>query len=209
MNFINTKTATKTALASGLALALAACGDDAEEPIVENETADMQVNETADYDPMTRDYTLSEEARARRDAYDTNEMHTEYRTFRDEITGEQVNTGGTNATAEAGMSEEDRAESEAAARPRDADTNMRTRQNMTFGYLDRNDDGKLSVAEYAIWAIPLDPQHQAMNDQGQPELKADTANKAADSFFYYDVDGDTFLDQREFTSARRGETIGS
>ncbi len=96
---------------------------------------------------------------------------------------------------------------QAASLPRDENTNMRLRENMTWGYLDRNDDGKLSVAEYAIWAIPLDPNAPKRNDETTPYLSAEQANKAADSFFYYDIDGDTYLDRREFTAARRGESF--
>ncbi|GMM94217.1 hypothetical protein [Qipengyuania sp. MTN3-11] len=198
---------TNLALASGLALALAACGDSNDaEPIEANPEADMAANQQAEYDPMTRDYTLSEDAQTRRDEFDGDAFQNEYSGFRDEITSEQVRMGA-DMEAEADMTDDDRAEMEAASQPRDAATNMRTRANMTWGYLDRNDDDQLSVAEYAIWAIPLDPNATAPNDQGQPELTADQANKAADSFFYYDIDGDTYLSRREFTSARRGEDL--
>ncbi|MBO6769410.1 MAG: hypothetical protein JJ901_14055 [Erythrobacter sp.] len=194
-----------TALASALTLAIAGCGE-AEEPVVDNDLADEQVIDTAEYDPMTRDYLLSDDAAERRAEFSEPDFRSEYRTYRDEIVSEQVrlvNESGDDAD----MSETDREEAEAAAQPREANTNMRARENMTWGYLDRNDDDQLSVAEYAIWAIPLNPQNEALNDQGQPELKADTINKAADSFFYYDLDGDTYLDRREFTAARRGENF--
>lgn len=195
-----------TAIASTLALALAACGDDAEEPMVGSEMADVETEQTAEYDPMTRDYTLSEEAQARRDAFDTDAFQTEYGGYRDEITGEQVQIGA-GAAPDAEMTEDDRAEMEAASQPRDATTNMRLRENMTWSYLDRNDDNRLSVAEYAIWAIPLDPNAPKRNDETMPYLTAEQANKAGDSFFYYDLDGDTYLDRREFTAARRGENF--
>lgn len=194
------------ALASGLALALAACGDNDADTVEPNPEADMEANQTVEYDPMTRDYTLSEEAQERRTAFDGDAFQTEYGTYRDEITAEQVRMGN-NRDGDTEMTDEDREEMRAASEPRDAATNMRARANMTFGYLDRNDDDQLSVAEYAIWAIPLDPNNQAPNDQGQPELTSEQANKAADSFFYYDIDGDTYLSRREFTSARRGENL--
>ena len=199
----------KTTALSTLALALAACGDDvAEDPVVGSEMADVETAATAEYDPMTRDYALSDDAQTRRDAFDADAFRSEYDGYRDEVAAEQVANADEAATA-ADMSEDERSEMEAASQERDADTNMRRRQNMTWGYLDRNDDDQLSVAEYAIWAIPLDPQHEALNDQGEPELKAETINKAADSFFYYDTDGDTYLDRREFMSARRGENFDS
>ena len=202
MNIISTK----TALASGLALALAACGGEADDPTVGSEMADVEVNETAEYDPMTRDYQLSEDAQTRRGEFDEDAFQSEYSGYRDEIVSEQVDKG-TNRTAETDIDEDERAEMEAAGQPRDERTNMRSRENMTWGYLDRNDDNQLSVAEYAIWAIPLDPTKPARNDENAPHLTSEEANKAADSFFYYDIDGDSYLDRREFTAARRGETF--
>lgn len=199
------RTISQIAMATGLALALAACGD---EPADETLDSEEGVPITAtEYDPMTRDYALTEDAQTRRADFDAEGFTTEYAGYRDEIVGEQVRMGD-SADADSELTEDDRAEMEAAAQPRDAGTNMRARQNMTWSYLDRNDDFKLSVAEYAIWAIPLDPDAAVANDAGPVQLTDDQINKAADSFFYYDVDGDTYLDQREFTAARRGEDFG-
>ncbi len=171
----------------------------AEDPVVGSEMADTETAMVDEYDPMTRDYMLGDDAQTRRDAFDSDAFRSEYRTYRDEVVNEQVaQADATDASQD--MSDDEREEMDAASQERDGETNMRLRQNMTWGYLDRNDDDQLSVAEYAIWAIPLNPQHEAINDQG------DTINKAADSFFYYDMDGDTYLDRREFTAARRGET---
>lgn len=78
---------------------------------------------------------------------------------------------------------------------------------MDWAYLDRNSDGKLSVAEYAIWAIPVDPNKPKPNDQIKPYLNSDQANKAADSFFFFDKDGSTYLSPEEFARARRGEGV--
>lgn len=197
---------TTTLAGCALALALTACGNPAEDADRPLDTETTPAATTAEYDPMTRDYTLSEEAQTRRAAADMDAMQTDYGTYRDEIRGEQVRMGN-NRDAGVDMSDDDRAEMTAAAQARAPATNMRTRANMTWGYLDRNDDDKLSVAEYAIWAIPLDPNASAPNDTGQPQITADQANKAADSFFYYDADGDTYLSRREFTAARRGENI--
>lgn len=193
--------------ASGLALALAACGTN-EAKVAEAEPTATATAQTSEYDPMTRDYTLSEEAQARRAEFDAEALETAYAGYRGEIRDEQVRMGEA-ADPNANMTEDDRVEMEAASQQRDATTNMRTRANMTWGYLDRDDDDKLSVAEYAIWAIPLDPNAPARNDETAPYLTSDQANKAADSFFYYDIDGDTFLSRREFTAARRGETIAA
>lgn len=197
------------ALVSSLTLALAACGDNTAE-MDEGDTAATATAAAAatEYDPMTREYTLSEAAQARRAEFDAEALETAYAGYRDEIRSEQVRMGEA-ADPNAEMTDDDRAEMAAASEQRDATTNMRTRANMTWGYLDRDDDDMLSVAEYAIWAIPLDPNAPARNDQTAPYLTADQANKAADSFFYYDIDGDTYLSRREFTAARRGETISA
>lgn len=188
-------------------LALGACGDNEADNTAADPAATASA-QTEEYDPMTRDYTLSTEAQARRDEFDAEALETAYAGYRGEIRNEQVRMGEA-ADASAELTEDDRAEMAAASQRRDAATNMRTRANMTWGYLDRDDDDKLSVAEYAIWAIPLDPAAPARNDETMPYLTADQANKAADSFFYYDIDGDTYLSRREFTAARRGETIAA
>ena len=188
------------AASAGLAFALAACADDETEQV---DVAAVEADQTAlaeEYDPMARDYTLDADAQERRSQFDEAAFQEEYRGYRDDIVGEQVSlTGGGGDTTDA--------EAEAAAQPRDPATNMRSRQNMTWSYLDRNSDGQLSVGEYAIWAIPLDPTQPAPNDETQPFLTSDEANKAADSFFYYDQDGDTYLSQQEFSVARRGDTL--
>ena len=181
-------------------IGLAACGDSA----ADNDAAAIEaepVVSAEEFDPMTRDYTLSEEQQALRADFDEAAFQDEYRGYRGEVMSEQVRMGD---AADPAMDEEERA---AAAQSRDPNTNMRMRSNMTWSYLDRNGDGQLSVAEYAIWAIPLDPTAAAPNDETAPYLTSDEANRAADSFFYYDSDGDTYLSQREFTTARSGDMI--
>ncbi|MEC9068060.1 MAG: hypothetical protein VX569_12360 [Pseudomonadota bacterium] len=186
------------ATASALAFALAACGEP-EVAETDNAMVEEDLSETAEYDPSTRDYTLTEEAQARRDAFDETAFQEEYGTYRDDIMSEPAEPTGSDAG--------DPAEAQAASAPRDPQTNMRARENMTFAYLDRNDDGQLSVAEYAIWAIPLDPTAPRPDDQNAPRVTAEQANKAADSFFYYDRDGDTYLSQSEFQAARSGADV--
>ena len=192
----------KTTALSTLALALAACGDDvAEDPVVGSEMADVETAATAEYDPMTRDYALSDDAQTRRDAFDADAFRSEYDGYRDEVAAEQVANADEAATA-ADMSEDERSEMEAASQERDADTNMRRRQNMTWGYLDRNDDDQLSVAEYAIWAVPANPNTPVENDQTKPYISTDQINEAGKTFFYFDEDGNTYLSDGEFTAAR-------
>ncbi|RPF72532.1 hypothetical protein [Aurantiacibacter spongiae] len=79
---------------------------------------------------------------------------------------------------------------------------MPARNQMDFAYLDRNDDGQLSVAEYAIWALPTNPNPPAPNDALAPHLTQDQINQAGQTFFYFDEDGDTYLSPGEFQAAR-------
>lgn len=205
---------TTLVLATGMAFALAACGDNEAETVVPDPAlVETEAGMVVDFDPMTRDYVLDEAATTRRAAFDADAFNREYEGYRNDISTEQDTDESTAAERQADMAGTDGATQTAASatpRPmgtRDATSNMRARSDMGWSYLDRNDDGKLSVAEYAIWAIPLDPANPKPNDETKPFVTAEQANKAADSFFYYDRDGDTYLSQREFTSARRGETF--
>ena len=200
--------------ASASLFALAACGDAEEEAGSEVAVADQPPVTAEEYDPMARDYVLSEEAQTRRAAFDADGFNTEYAGYRDAIVAEADDEGTIEADEDAdtnGAGGDAQATSERSSPqpigPRDANTNMRARKDMSWSYLDRNSDNRLSVAEYAIWAVPLDPTEPKANDQRRPFVTAEQANKAADSFFYYDIDGDTYLDRREFTAARRGENF--
>lgn len=201
------------ALATGMSIALGACADNDAGEVDPVETEEVAVVD--EYDPMTRDYTLTEEATSRRAAFDSDAFDTEFRGYREDV----MNESGDDATmADSGSMEDGDTKSVDSATgnkmagnsgmKRDPNTNMKSRGDMSWSYLDRNSDGQLSVAEYAIWAIPLDPNAPKPNDEKKPYTTADQTNKAADSFFYYDTDGDTYLSQREFTSARRGDKIG-
>ena len=192
----------KTTALSTLALALVACGDDvADDPVVGSEMADTETAMVDEYDPMTRDYMLGDEAQTRRDAFDADAFRSEYRTYRDEVAAEQVEQADDGDAAQ-DMSEDEREEMTAASQERDTQTNMRLRQNMTWGYLDRNDDDQLSVAEYAIWALPTHPTEPARNDAKAPYLTQSQINEAGQTFFYFDEDGDSYLSQAEFQAAR-------
>lgn len=207
-------TKTTLALATGMSIALGACADNDVEEVDMIETEEVVVAD--EFDPMTRDYTLNEDATTRRAAFDADAFDTEYRGYRDDIMAESDDAAmkadgrsmedGDNMSGDAGK---DGAMAGSANMARDANSNMMSRSDMRWSYLDRNSDGQLSVAEYAIWAVPLDPNAPKANDETKPYTSADQTNKAADSFFYYDIDGDTYLSQREFSSARRGETFDS
>lgn len=207
-------------------LVLAACGsEDVENTPVDD--IDEIVDADNEFDPMARDYELSEDAQARRDEFDQDRFESEYSGYRDDIrserdtqesmAAERERSGGGSGNMSGGSAGSNGSDSSSSGSgssdggmdmpQRDQNTNMRARSDMSWSYLDRNDDGKLSVAEYAIWAIPLDPTEPEPNDERPPFVEQEEINKAADSFFYYDRDGDTYLDQREFTSARRGEAF--
>lgn len=221
-------------LGSALALALVACG---ESPVEEADTAGAETAQTAavaDFDPLSRDYTLSPEAKARRDAFDQDAFETEYAGYRDAMMKESAGnagleeSGNTAANADKAASSNDTASSKSATTSGNVATSsggtmsgdaqggsrgmgnsasVMQRGAMDWSYLDRNDDGKLSAAEYAIWAVPLNPTQPLPNDEKAPYLTADQINSAADSFFYYDVNGDTYLSESEFKTARTGGDV--
>ncbi len=164
-------------LATGMALALAACGEkEAAEPATE-QTEEVAVA-PQEFDPASRDYTLSAAAQERRDGFDQAAFMSEFDGYRADAAPKADAAGADGAATAA------------------------DRGAMNWSSLDRDADANLTVAEYAIWAIALDPA------AADAKVTAEQAAKAADSFFYYDLDGDGFLSQREFTSARRGEDFG-
>lgn len=196
------------ALAGGaaLALGLAACAEDpVDEAVVVPEAEPVAV---VDFDPLVPVYTLTPEQQTARDAYDMDAMQTEYTGYRDAMAGGAEMSTGTDSSMNADAANDAEAGAMASASPTGATTQaMPQRSAMDWSYLDRNSDGKLSVAEYAIWAVPVDPTEPKPNDETRPYLTSDQANKAADSFFFFDRDGDTYLSQDEFARARRGEGV--
>ncbi len=81
------KTRITLATTAGLALMLGACGDanEAEQTDMDPATMpDETANTTAmtDYDPLSRDYTLTTEQQERRDTFDVGDFRTEYDEFR-------------------------------------------------------------------------------------------------------------------------------
>ena len=79
---------------------------------------------------------------------------------------------------------------------------LRPRSQMDFAFLDRNSDGELSVAEYAIWAVRANPRTDAPNDARPPYMTTAQINEAGTTFFYFDEDGDSYLSESEFMNAR-------
>ncbi|MBI1404083.1 MAG: hypothetical protein GC147_12845 [Porphyrobacter sp.] len=79
---------------------------------------------------------------------------------------------------------------------------LRPRSQMDFAFLDRNSDGKLSVGEYAIWAVRANPAKPKPDDNNRPFISTEQVNEAGQTFFYFDTDGDTYLSPSEFDAAR-------
>ncbi|WP_324260654.1 hypothetical protein U4960_10850 [Altererythrobacter sp. H2] len=200
------------AAATGLALSLAACGNEpdnadtleSDTAVTDTTVADSTVS-SDEFNPLERDYTLSAEAQERRAEFDVDEFNSQFRELHNELaqsgsaTG-TTTTGGTTTTTSPGSTT-------TTTGQMGTGSGLMERSAMNWSYLDRNSDGRLSVAEYAIWAIPMDPNAPRPNDDTTPYVTADQANRAADSFFYYDQDGDGYLSQVEFNNARRGGDV--
>lgn len=202
---------------STAALALTACSDDPNEtPITQEAAPDMDAEVLAD-DAMPVGGDLNETQQASYDAMDRQAVSDEYDTNRDTMMAESASASGTsagtasnsdsmsgssgaNSTSSSGTSNSDDAmadnsgSSNVAALP--------ARSQMDFAYLDRNSDGQLSVAEYAIWAVRANPNTPVANDQTKPYISTDQINEAGQTFFYFDEDGDSYLSNSEFTAAR-------
>jgi|TARA_Y100001968_G_scaffold104121_1_gene94095 hypothetical protein len=173
------------------ALALSACADnDADETAV-TDTPEMatETGMMAD-DAMPVGGELSENQQTAYDAMDRQAVSDEYDANRD--------------AEMASASESDSSPSmDASQSSDDANVNpIPPRSEMDFAYLDRNSDGKLSVAEYAIWAVPANPNTPVSNDQTKPYITTAQINEAGQTFFYFDEDGDSYLSDGEFSAAR-------
>lgn len=182
------KRLTMIAMTSVATLGLAACGEPevAEEPLVEEElVADPVVEDIGT--PVAGE--LTEEQQANLDALDVQATSDEYDTNYEAMQEEMAASAGAEGDA---MS----AEAGAGA------GGIPPRSEMDFAFLDRNGDGELSVAEYAIWALPTNPTDPVPNDATAPYLTEDQINEAAQTFFFFDEDGSTYLSESEFEEAR-------
>lgn len=202
---------TMITMASGAALALAAC--DSEN--VENTPID-DVDEIIDADePYPVGGTLTEQQQSNYDAMDRQAVSDEYDANRQEMmeqgasaetsmtgAGNETTSGGSGAGG--GASTEDTGDGMGGGSTdmNASGSSMPARSAMSFDYLDRNDDGQLSVAEYAIWALPTNPNPPEPNDAIGPHMTTDEINTAGQTFFYFDDDGDTYLSPEEFQDAR-------
>lgn len=196
-----------SAVGAVLALVLAAC---AEDPVDNTATVpEAEPIAIVDFDPLVPVYTLTPAQRSARDAYDMNAMETEYAGYQDSMGKASAMTNGSTSPADATNAAiaDSGGDTPTATPANTTSQTMPARSEMDWAYLDRNSDGMLSVAEYAIWAIPVDPNKPKPNDEIKPYLNSDQANKAADSFFFFDQDGSTYLSEQEFAMARRGEGV--
>lgn len=212
-----------TTLVSAAALGLAAC--DSED--VENTPVD-DIDEIVD-DSNDEAYPiggdLNEDQQASLDAMDSQSVSDEYDRNMADMQTEMESGGGASDGSMGGASMSGSGSTDSDETSSDSSTSasgtssaegamngtgssMPSRSKMTFGYLDRNDDGKLSVAEYAIWALPTDPKPPEPNDALGPHLTQDQINEAGQTFFFFDDDGDTYLSQDEFQDARNSGRVG-
>lgn len=183
---------------TAVALSLAGCDSAEEVPVPETETETAVM--TDDSYPVGQ--PLNAQQQSSFDAMDRDAVAEEYGTILVAATPAE------NARMNSGMGASDPSNAEAAGTPDAMKSNAATgsdpmpRSQMDFAYLDRNDDGKLSVAEYAIWAVRVDPTDPKPNDQTRPFLSPEQINEAGTTFFYFDDDSDTYLSRSEFDQAR-------
>jgi len=202
---------------STAALALTACSDDPNEtPITQEAAPDMDAEVMAD-DAMPVGGDLNETQQASYDAMDRQAVSDEYDTNRDAMMAEsssasdnsdamESDTGSmSGSSGGASTSNTDSSSSNNAMADNSGTSNVAAlpaRSQMDFAYLDRNSDGQLSVAEYAIWAVRANPNTPVANDQTKPYISTDQINEAGQTFFYFDEDGNSYLSNAEFTTAR-------
>lgn len=212
------------AMVSSAALALSACSsedventpvDDIDEIVDEDENypvgGEMNEDQQANYDAMDRQ-AVSDEYDANREqmmsesgAMQGDSMQGD--SMQDSGDGSMMQDGddamaGGSANGSGSMDSGDSMSGSSMNGSSGSSSWMRSRSAMDFGYLDHNDDGQLSVAEYAVWALPTNPNPPEPNDARGPHLTTDEINTAGETFFYFDQDGDSYLSQEEFQNAR-------
>ena len=203
-----------TTFVSAAALSLAACdSEDVENTPIDDvdEIADNDANQGMADDAYPMGGDLDADQQSRYDEMDRQAVSDEYDRNRDAM-NEAMQAGGGMADgsmagqAEGGTSADASDSGDMADAGTSGNTGsasmMRPRSRMDFAFLDRNDDGELSVAEYAIWALPTDPGEPARNDAKAPYLTQSQINEAGQTFFYFDEDGDSYLSPQEFQAAR-------
>jgi len=180
-------------LASG-ALALGACSNEPDTADSTDVAVDLPDTNLTDNDAMPVGGEMNPDQQANYDALDRQAISDEYDTNRVAMNADSGSAAGSSASST--PSDSTMGSSGGMSGP------MPARGQMDFSYLDRNGDSQLSVAEYAIWAVPANPNTPAANDETKPFLTSDQINTAGQTFFYFDENGDTYLSQSEFDNAR-------
>lgn len=172
-------------------LALAACGDDADESVEQAETTRTDVDETQ-FVMMPIELTPTQQQM--RDALDEDAYTIEVTRYMDDDNSTATSAGRTDPASDDG-------ESVAGSIAQGSSSEAIT--EFDFSTIDRNDDNRLSVAEYAIYALKdANPMKQKnKDDEKSPYFTAQQLNWAADSFFFYDDDSDSWLSESEFSDA--------
>lgn len=197
-----------------VALTLSACDsqdventpiDDIDEVVDSDEGypvgGELNEEQQAAFDSMDRDAAVSEydANRASMMAEDGSAMETD-QTASDAASTGQSADGMPGSTADS--ADNDGSAMEGGSDDSSTSEALRPRSAMDFAFLDRNDDGQLSVAEYAIWAVRAHPTQPKPNDDTRPYTTQDQINEAGQTFFYFDQDADTYLSPEEFSAAR-------
>ncbi|KHK92236.1 hypothetical protein LK12_05125 [Novosphingobium malaysiense] len=205
-----------------VALTLSACDsqdventpiDDVDEIVDSDEgypvAGDMNEQQQAAFDAMDREAAVREydENRAAMQAESPSASRSTQAATGSGSSGEAPggSGGSTTSTASDGSAMNAGSDQNDTAAPDNAGVSsspLRPRSAMDFAFLDRNDDGQLSVAEYAIWAVRSDPTEPKPNDETRPYTTQDQINEAGQTFFYFDKDADTYLSPEEFSAAR-------
>ena len=168
--------------------------DDIDEVIAEDDegypvAGELSPEQQANFDAFDRDATVEE--------YDTNQATLAVTDSTESDAGGVASDASRNDT-----SSNDGPGNSVTAKPSSNVEPLRARSAMDFAFLDRNGDGQLSVAEYAIWAVRSNPREPKENDETRPFTSPDQINEAGETFFYFDEDGNTYLSPDEFGAAR-------
>ena len=200
------------ALLAATALGLAACSSNPDA----DQTAQGNEYPVLDQAAGSSGLTLTADQQQRRNALDLPSYQREYRTYYDQGPINVEASAPTGNATPTPMSSSSPSASGSMAMSNSSDmasgsgaTSFGNTGTMSFAQLDRNGDGKLSVAEYAIYATGLNPSQPKPNDQTRPYATAEQLNTAADSFFHYDTNGDSYLQPDEFQMARNGTSPGN
>lgn len=208
-------------LLSSAALALAACGPDADDtvPVDDTVVVDDPVMDT-DANMAMQDDMMDDGTSATQPMDMSGEGEMAYRMSDDST--EEIQVAAANPSdslrqmRSTAMTEEQsarKAEMDSVQNMADTQTEMAERQkaNMPiydpaqagtarFANLDRNGDGKLSIAEFAIYDLAnINPRMKnGAEDEMRPYVSTEAINMAEDDFVRLDENGDYFLSPEEF-----------